>query len=218
MNQEKTFNNKKNLLDKCNSSIGISIGLRNKNNKIVSGIFDPIIWKGSSIPCIRSKTYYTLYDNQHSTEIKVYQGNGQYVDDNLLIGKFILKDIPKSPAGRQKIELIFYYDSCGILNITAKVYGNGKVFKTTMNTLEMDKDIISFDNNIDYNNWEKYNLAYLVKAVIKYSEEKIPDLNSREAREIDMVLKKIKKYLFLNNEDMVKKYKKKLIYLLSETG
>lgn len=218
MNREKVCNNQRKLLDRCNYSIGISVGLRDAKKDMVLGIFDPIILKGSKLPCRRSKAYYTLYNNQRSTEIKIYQGNSKYADDNLLIGKFNLRDIPKSPAGRQKIELIFSYSPHGILDITAKVLSTGKVFKTIINTLEKDKDIVFFEESMEYDNWQKCELAYMVKAVIRYAEEKMNDMNPKEAEKMDIVLRRIKRYLYLNDEKMIEKHKKELIYLLSQAG
>lgn len=218
MSNKKTFGNRGILLDKCDSSIGISIGLRDKTNKIISGIFDPIIFKGSTIPCTKSKIYYTLYDNQKATEIKIYKGNSKYVDDNLLLWKFILKDIPKSLAGRQKIQLTLSYNENGILNISSRVYSTNKIYSKEIDTLKIDGDILSFEKNIKYDDWEKYRLAYLVKAVVKYGEEKVKDLNYLEAQKINLVLREIKRYLLLNNEAMVMKHKKELIYLLSQAS
>lgn len=216
MNHEKVFSNKTSLIKKCHYSIGIGMGIRNKKNIVVSRNFDPIICKGSNIPCIKSKSYYTLYDNQSSTVIRFYQGNSKYVDDNLLIGELTIEDIPKSLAGRQEVRIILSYYNHGILEISARLLSTDQVYIKTINTLEVEKDIISFEESICYNNWENYELSYMVKAVIKYGEEVIQDLNIIETKKMGKVIKKIKKYLLLNNRDMVKKHKKELIYLLSQ--
>lgn len=217
MNYKKSFNEKA-LLNRCDYSIGISIAIRDENNKVNSGIFDPIILKGSKIPCIRSKTYYTLYDNQKSTEIKIYQGNSKYVDDNLLIGKFILKDIPKSPAGKERIELIFYYDFYGILHIKAKILSTGKIYRREINTFKIDKDIISFEDKINYDNWEKSKFSYLAKEIIIYCEERIKDLKPYEVKVMNNLLKDLKKALLIENEEMIRRYRDEIIYFLSEAS
>lgn len=217
MNYNK-ISNKINPIKKTNHSIGIGIGIRNKENKIKSGIFDPIILKGSKIPCSKTKKYYTLYDNQTSTVIRFYQGNCKYVKDNLFLGNLIIKDIPKSLAGEEKIKLSLHCNSYEILDIRAEILGEKKVYKKTINMLEQDQDIISFEKNINYDNWEEYRLAYMVRAAVRYGEEKLEDLNSFDAKQINRVLREIKKYLLLDNEKMVKKYKNKLVYLLSEVS
>jgi molecular chaperone DnaK len=53
-------------------------------------------------------------------EVKVYQGERQFVRDNKLLGNFILDGIPPAPKGAPKIEVSFDIDVDGIVNVSAK--------------------------------------------------------------------------------------------------
>ena len=52
--------------------------------------------------------------------------------DNHLLGKFQLDGIPPAPRGIPKIEVTFDIDANGILNVTAKESGSGKVNNITI--------------------------------------------------------------------------------------
>src|SRR5699024_197981 len=210
-----TYNQNFDLETRCNQSIGISVTCKDNEGNKKSGIFDPIILKNMEIPCIETKTYNTVYNNQKSIKINIYQGNSKCVYDNLLIGNMTIEDLPNVLISKQQIEISLLYRIDGILNVKVRILENGQIYRTTINTLDIDEDLIDFNQSIDYTDWENYRLAYLVKAVVKYSEEIIKGLNYKESKKLNIVLKKIKKYLFIDNEKMVRKHKKELVYLLS---
>lgn len=136
------------IYERCSHSLGISIAIEDRDGKIVSGIFDPIILRNTQIPCSRTRTYYTLYNDQVSTEIKVYQGESKYVDDNLFVGKFSISGIPKALAGREKIGIRFEYDSNGMLEIDAEIISTGQKIRCIMDTLKTDEYIQKFEKGV----------------------------------------------------------------------
>lgn len=97
---------------------------------MVSGFFDPIIPRNSTIPVTESNTYVTIADNQDEMYLGVYQGDDedQYVRSELRIGEndIIISGIPRRQAGQEKIEVKFTYDINGLLEVEATILSTGK--------------------------------------------------------------------------------------------
>lgn len=106
------------LLDVTPLSLGI---------ETMGGIFDVVIESNSTIPVKKTKTYSTASDNQPSVEIHVLQGERKMAQHNRPVGKFQLGDIPPAPRGVPQIEVTFDMDANGILSVSAKDKGTGKV-------------------------------------------------------------------------------------------
>ena len=70
---------------------------------------------------MKERVYNTYFDNQVSAEFKVYQGESNIIRENILLGSFVLYDIPAAPVGEQKLKVCFNIDSNGIFNVCAEV-------------------------------------------------------------------------------------------------
>jgi molecular chaperone HscC len=84
------------------------------------GYFLPILERNTTIPVSRVQRVSTLYPNQTEVTVKVYQGESRRVDQNLLLGEFGVKGIPRGPAG-QEIDVRFTYDLNGVLEVEATI-------------------------------------------------------------------------------------------------
>ncbi|MBL8797500.1 MAG: molecular chaperone HscC [Planctomycetia bacterium] len=91
------------------------------------GYFLPIINRNTTIPVSRLKRVGTLVPNQTELAVKIYQGEGRRVEDNLCLGEFSVKGIPRGPAG-QSIDIRFTYDLNGVLEVEATVVETGQKF------------------------------------------------------------------------------------------
>ncbi len=80
------------------SSIGIKSRLNGVNNR-----FSCIIPKGSNIPCEFSHSYSTVNDNQTQMSIETFKGENEQADKNIRLGKFLINDLPKKPAGKASV-------------------------------------------------------------------------------------------------------------------
>ena len=126
------------ITDKCSYNLGTSI-IKIGDGKVISGAFDCIIPIDSSIPCSNKKTYYTAVDNQDEVRIEVFEGNEEMAEDNVKIGDFILKGIPKGKAGEQSIDVQFDYDLNGILEVKATIVSTGKSINKIIDNFKLTK-------------------------------------------------------------------------------
>lgn len=91
------------------------------------GVMTPLVERNTSIPIEQKQTFSTAADGQTAVTVKVFQGERPMANDNRLLGEFNLEGIPPAPRGVPKIEVKFDIDKNGILDVTAKDLGSGKV-------------------------------------------------------------------------------------------
>ncbi len=84
------------------------------------GYFLPIIQRNTTIPVSRVESVSTLEPNQACIVVRVYQGEGRRVEDNLLLGEFEVAGIPRGPVGQQ-VDIRFTYDLNGVLEVEATI-------------------------------------------------------------------------------------------------
>ena len=111
------------LLDVTPLSLGI---------ETMGGVFTKMIERNTTIPTKRSQVFSTAEDNQPAVDISVYQGERQMARDNKNLGQFKLDGIPSAPRGVPQVEVTFDIDANGIVNVTAKDKGTGKVQHITI--------------------------------------------------------------------------------------
>lgn len=98
----------------------------------VGGIATKLIERNTTIPARHSQIFTTASNFQSSVDIKVYQGERQFVRDNTLIGNFRLAGIKRAMAGVPQIEVTFDIDVNGILTVSARDLGTGKAQQITI--------------------------------------------------------------------------------------
>lgn len=106
------------LLDVTPLSLGV---------ETLGGVMTKIIPRNTTIPTKKSEVFSTAVDGQTNVEIHVLQGEREMSSDNKSLGQFRLDGIPAAPRGVPQIEVTFDIDANGILNVTAKDKGTGKV-------------------------------------------------------------------------------------------
>ena len=106
------------LLDVTPLSLGV---------ETLGGVMTKLIERNTTIPTSKKETFSTAADSQTTVDIHVLQGEREFARDNRTLGRFQLADIPPAPRGMPQIEVAFDIDANGILNVSAKDLGTGKV-------------------------------------------------------------------------------------------
>jgi molecular chaperone DnaK len=106
------------LLDVTPLSLGI---------ETLGGVMTKLIERNTTIPTEKKQVFSTAEDSQTAVDIHVLQGEREFARDNRTLGKFRLDGIPPAPRGVPQVEVTFSLDANGILNVSAKDLGSGKV-------------------------------------------------------------------------------------------
>jgi len=182
------------LLDVTPLSLGI---------ETVGGGFSKIIERNTTIPVKKSQIYTTAANFQTSVEIHVLQGEREMCRYNKTLGKFRLNGIRRAPRGVPQIEVTFAIDANGIVTVTAKDLGTGKMQDIT----------ITSSSNLSQAEIDK-----AIRDAQQYAEE---DRRSREEAnavneaeqliyQASAIMKKLDKIDKARLEDAVKRTKKTL--------
>jgi molecular chaperone DnaK len=91
------------------------------------GVFTKIIEKNTTIPCKKSQVFSTAVDNQPLVVVHVLQGERPLAEDNKTLARFQLEGIPPAPRGVPQIEVTFDIDANGLVHVSGKDLGTGKV-------------------------------------------------------------------------------------------
>ncbi|MFB6136030.1 MAG: Hsp70 family protein [Halobacteriaceae archaeon] len=88
--------------------------------RLHDGSFDPIIPGNTKLKDARGTGYYTtVEDNQTLVTIDVFQGEDPVAENNTKLDEFQLTGIPPMPAREPQIEVVFYVDEDGVLQVEA---------------------------------------------------------------------------------------------------
>jgi molecular chaperone DnaK len=111
------------LLDVTPLSLGV---------ETLGGIMTKLIERNTTIPTRKSEIFSTAESGQTAVDIKVFQGEREIANDNMLLGQFRLEGIPPAPRGVPQIEVAFDIDANGIINVSARDKATGKEQKITI--------------------------------------------------------------------------------------
>ena len=111
------------LLDVTPLSLGI---------ETLGGVCTKLIERNTTIPTKKSQIFSTAADNQTSVEINVLQGEREMAQYNKSLGRFHLDGISPARRGIPQIEVTFDIDANGIVNVSAKDMGTGKIQHVTI--------------------------------------------------------------------------------------
>ena len=93
-----------------------SLGVETKNGK-----FEIIIPKNTIKPCKFKKIFSTATENQREFYLKIYEGEDEYVKNNLLIKSIKYDNLPAAKPGDIKFEIEFIIDENNIFNYNIKI-------------------------------------------------------------------------------------------------
>jgi molecular chaperone DnaK len=95
----------------------------------LGGVRTELIPRNTTVPSKKSQVFSTAADNQPAVTINVLQGERPMAADNKSLGRFDLVGIPPAPRGIPQVEVTFDIDASGIIHVSAKDLGTGKIQK-----------------------------------------------------------------------------------------
>lgn len=93
---------------------------------VATGIFTPILERGTVIPASRVERFFTMGHQQKEILVQVYQGEHAACADNQKLGELRVTGLQKKPAGEESVDVRFTYDLNGILEVEATVVATQK--------------------------------------------------------------------------------------------
>lgn len=180
----------------------LSLGL-----ETLGGVMTKLIDRNTTIPSRKSQIFSTAENNQTAVDIRVFQGEREFVADNKFLGQFRLEGLPPAPRGVPQIEVTFDIDANGIVHVTAKDKATGKEQKITitgtggLNEKEIERmvneakdheaedkakrDAIEKRNRLD-------SAIFDIEKTLKENKEKLP---ADEIQKVEEALQKAKQAL-----------------------
>jgi molecular chaperone HscC len=112
------------MTDVAPFTLGIETSQKSGGGLLQGGLYLPIIERNTVIPASRTKTLYSVSDGQTLVSVKIFQGEGRLVRDNIELGKLVVS-VPAGPAGKESFEVRFTYDVSGLLEVETRVNSTG---------------------------------------------------------------------------------------------
>ena len=93
---------------------------------LVTGVYAPVLERGTTIPVSRTQTFCPLHDGQRELKIEIYQGEHSLCRDNQKLGEYTIRDLPGETRAENAVEVRFTYDLNGILEVETTVCATKK--------------------------------------------------------------------------------------------
>ncbi len=202
------------LLDVTPLSLGI---------ETLGGVSTVIIPRNTTIPTTKSQVFSTAADNQPAVDIHVVQGERSMAADNKTLGRFQLSGIPLAPRGVPQIEVKFDIDANGIVHVSAKDLGTGKVQTITitgnssLSEEEIDRMVKEAEANADADKAKKEeaDLRNECSQYIFQIEQSMKDLGAEvteeEKNQVEAAIKELEEALNGNDLELIKTKKEALL-------
>jgi molecular chaperone DnaK (HSP70) len=114
----------------------MSLGIKTFDEKM-----SIVISKNTIIPASKSQLFTNSEDYINELTIEIYQGNNQFVKDNIYLGTFELGNLNNSlKRNKMKIEITFNINASGILSVSATDKSSNKTVEIVVNKYNNKND------------------------------------------------------------------------------
>ena len=199
------------LTDVCPFTMGTDVVVDTDMGFKEGGHYCPILERNTIIPASRTKTFYTVRDNQDKIEIRVLQGESRMADFNLELGTLEV-DVPKAKAGKESVDVTYTYDINSILEVVVKVNSTGVSKKQIIKgqyTEMTDEEIEARFHELSYlkispREWEE-NKLIMLKAERLYEE-----LLGQDRQALELEINKFEGAMATQDKDVIDKARERL--------
>lgn len=199
------------LTDVCPFTMGTDVVVDTDMGFKEGGHYYPILERNTIIPASRTKTFYTVRDNQDKIEIRVLQGESRMADFNLELGTLEV-DVPKAKAGKESVDVTYTYDINSILEVVVKVNSTGVSKKQIIKgqyTEMTDEEIEARFRELSYlkispREWEE-NKLIMLKAERLYEE-----LLGQDRQALELEINKFEGAMATQDKDVIDKARERL--------
>lgn len=131
------------LTDVMPFSLGVEVAKRHAG-RLEPGFFLPLIERNTFLPVSKMETVNTVEDNQTWVLLKVFQGEGRRVQDNVFLGEMQI-EVPPRPAGEVALNVRFTYTLDGLLEVECCYKGGQTVSRLVIEKIpgQMSEEQIS---------------------------------------------------------------------------
>lgn len=105
-------------------TLGIETGSR-QGARVVSGLFSPILSRGTTLPASRVERFTTMESGQSTILIEIFQGEHALCIDNVKLGELQVA-VPAAPAGEESVDVRISYDLNGLLELEVTSVSTGR--------------------------------------------------------------------------------------------
>ena len=112
------------VTDVTSFSLGVNTA-RDVAGRMRSGYFSTVIPRGTTLPCSRIDSYWTLSGEQSKIVFEIYQGESRRVEENELIGELVIDELPPTEHNKE-VQVRFTHDLNGLLQIESWLLEDGK--------------------------------------------------------------------------------------------
>ena len=105
-------------------SLGVNTA-RDVAGRMRSGYFSTVLPRGTTLPCSRVDSYWTLSPEQSKIVFEIYQGESRRVEENERIGELEIAGMPPTDHNKE-VQVRFTHDLNGLLQIESWLMEEGK--------------------------------------------------------------------------------------------
>ena len=165
------------------------------------GVCTPVIERNTTLPITKSQIFTTAAPYQTTVEVNVLQGERQYANQNISLGRFRLHGVRRAPAGVPQIEVTFTIDTNGIVNVAARDVDTGVrqeiTVRSSTNMSQMDIDRAAYEARQyeakQAQRQQQEDTDERARVLLRRAEEKAGTLPKNERELLEFGVKRVRK-------------------------